>query len=299
MICPECSRPLEIVGRETITCVGCLARFDVFDGVAILTPAADSRQHAHQRRYFDAEFSAYEEYRVENWRASFMRRIFAALEIPRAGGRYLDVGVGGSGATVIEAARLGTLSTGCDLSVEGVLRARAFAVAEGMRETTDFVVCAAERLPFPDESFACASAVALLEHLDDDAEAVAELARVLEPGGMLWITVPHAYRYIPLPLWPVYWMHDGRIGHKRHYDIAKLSSVMRAAGLELVATEFSGHGIKVLQFALSACSRAMHRRDSTLWWRLEARDLRASARPRGAVQLNAVFRRIRAGAPTG
>ena len=44
-------------------------------------------------------------YRPENWRVSFVRRIFRSLGIERGQGAYLDVGVGGAGATVIEAAR--------------------------------------------------------------------------------------------------------------------------------------------------------------------------------------------------
>ena len=59
-----------------------------------------------------------------------------------------------------------------------------------MAERTEFVVCAAETLPFPDRSFDSASAVAVLEHLDDDAAAARELARVVAPSGRVWATVP-------------------------------------------------------------------------------------------------------------
>jgi ubiquinone/menaquinone biosynthesis C-methylase UbiE/uncharacterized protein YbaR (Trm112 family) len=289
--CPRCRAGIAVHGENVLVCSGCATSFDVVDGVPVLTSAAESRQHAHQRRYFDAEFAGYGAYEIENWRASFLKRIFAALEIPRDTGAYLDVGVGGSGATVIEAARLGTVSVGCDLSVEGVLHAQASAVSQGVDDRASFVVCAAERLPFTAGTFACASAVAVLEHLDDDGEAVRELARVVAPGGLLWITVPHAFRYMPPPLWPVYWIHDRRIGHKRHYDADRLSGLLSASGFETVAVEFSGHAVKILQFAATAVSRAVRARDSELWWRLEERDRQAYGRPYGALQLNGVFRR--------
>src|SRR5207247_9094633 len=109
-------------------------------------------------------------------------------------GPYPDVGVGGSGTTVIEAARLGVESSGCDLSLEGVVHARHNADAEGLDERTTFVVGAAESLPFRDESFGCASAVAVLEHLDDDRAAAAEVGRVVRRGGIGWITGTIAYR---------------------------------------------------------------------------------------------------------
>jgi SAM-dependent methyltransferase len=291
LICPQCRAGL-VPGSETeLRCSGCDRRFAVIDGVPILGPDSESEQHAHQRRYFDAEFSRYAEYGVENWRASFIERIFAALRIPRADGAYLDVGVGGSGATVIEAARLGMAAVGCDLSVEGVLRARAFAASQDVNELASFVVCAAERLPFPDGAFVCASAVALLEHLDDDGQAASELARVTAPGGLVWVTVPHAFRFMIPPVWPVYWIHDRRIGHKRHYDIDRLSGLMSASGFERVAVQFSGHPVKLVQFAFTVASSSVRATGSHLWWALERRDRSASGRRYGAVHLNAVYRR--------
>ena len=60
-----------------------------------------SKQQRQQRAYFDAEFSGYEEYVLENWRLSFIERIFGAIGALDGAEPYLDVGVGGSGATVI------------------------------------------------------------------------------------------------------------------------------------------------------------------------------------------------------
>ena len=144
---------------------------------------APTAQHRSQAKYFDSEFASYSRYEPERWRQSFIRRIFGALEID-GNGPYLDVGVGGSGATVVEAGtRRYAPAVGCDLSIEGVVQARRFAVAEGVREA-EFVACAAESLPFPDSSFACASSVAVLEHIDDDAVA----ARELGPRAPTWRT---------------------------------------------------------------------------------------------------------------
>jgi len=248
-------------------------------------------QQESQRLYFDSEFSEYRRYRLENWRLSFIERIFSALGVESSRGAYLDVGVGGSGATVIEAARRGVQAVGCDLSEPGVLVARGFAREQGVDGLTQWTVCAAERLPFPDRSFASASAVAVLEHLDDDAVAAAELARVLRPGGLLWITVPHAFRYMLPPVWPLYWWHDRRIGHKRHYDEEGLVRLCELAGLEHVRTSYSAHAMKIAQFVGTRLFRSMRERQSRAWWRLEQLDRRAEGRRYGAMQLSAVFRR--------
>jgi SAM-dependent methyltransferase len=290
MVCPLCRGRLEAAG-ERIRCMGCGSEFDTADGVAVLVPPELSEQHEHQRGYFDAEFAGFGRYEVDPWRRSFNDRIFAALGLAPGRGPYLDVGVGGSGATVIEAARLGVEAVGCDLSVEGVVRAAMFAASEGVADRTSFVVCAAERLPFPDASVGCASAVAVLEHVDDDGEAAEELARVVRPGGRVWVTVPHAYRYIPPPLWPFYLVHDRRIGHKRHYDEARLRRLFAPRGFRHVETQWTGHPVKVAQYALTLAAERVGRDASLAWWALERADLRAKRRRLGALQISAVFER--------
>ena len=270
--------------------------YETIDDVPVLLPEALSSQQASQMEYFDAEFSGFTEaYAPENWRRSFNRRIFEALGVVEGNGPYLDVGVGGAGATVIEAARAGVEATGCDLSPAGVLHASRLARTQGLGERTRFVVCAAESLPFEDGAFACASAVAVLEHLDDDGAAASELGRVVAPGGLVWITVPLAYRYILPPLWPVYRRHDRRLGHKRHYDVAGVERLLGRTGLRRVETTYTGHTVKVVQYVLDRILPATWAGRDRLWWRLERLDLRASRRAYGALQLNAVFRRPKEG----
>jgi len=287
MRCPLCGGVLS--PDEGLVCAACGARYPVVEGVPVLVPPTLTSQHHHQRAYFDDAFSGYEEYRVDDWRRSFNERIFRALRLSSERGPYLDVGVGGSGATVVEAGRLGVESIGCDLSVEGVVRAARFARAEGVDDRVSLVVCAAEALPFPDESVGCASAVAVLEHLDDDDVAAAELSRVLRPGGRLWVTVPHAYRLMPPFVWPLYWWHDRRIGHKRHYDDGRLRALLDRHGFEHLETQFTGHPVKLVQLAASLAAERLDRDIGRLWWALERIDLRASRRALWALQLSGVF----------
>jgi ubiquinone/menaquinone biosynthesis C-methylase UbiE len=289
LVCIRCRTLLARTGTA-LECPKCGASYAVVGDVPVLVEAPTKQQLA-QREYFDAEFAGYGRYRLENWRVSFIERIFPSLGIDDGRGPYLDVGVGGSGATVIEAARRGVEAVGCDLSEPGVLAARSFAREQGVGGLTQWTVCAAERLPFPDASFAAASAVAVLEHLDDDGAAVAELARVLRPGGLVWVTVPHAYRYMLPFVWPVYRWHDRRIGHKRHYDERRLERICEQAGLEHVRTHYSGHPVKLVQVLGAAIFSGMRRRPSRTWWRLERLDRRGDGRRVGAMQLSAVFRR--------
>ncbi|MFA7006142.1 MAG: class I SAM-dependent methyltransferase, partial [Verrucomicrobiia bacterium] len=62
-------------------------------------------------------------------------------------------------------------------------------------------------LPFLSSCFDVVLALDVVEHVEDDAQAVAELARVCKPGGTVFITVP-AYAW----LWSG---HDVVNHHKR------------------------------------------------------------------------------------
>ncbi len=53
------------------------------------------------------------------------------------------------------------------------------------------LVAAGERLPFPSNTFDTVLSHEVLEHVDNDAQAVAEIVRVLKPGGRAIIFVPN------------------------------------------------------------------------------------------------------------
>ena len=91
------------------------------------------------------------------------------------------------------------------------------------------------RLPFPDGAFDKVICAEVLEHLADDSSAMAELARVLRPGGLLAISVP---RYGPeLVNWALSERyHSVPGGHLRIYRRSQLLERLEDAGLELVAS---------------------------------------------------------------
>src|SRR5262245_10881232 len=125
--CPACGSRIAAETDEAV-CHENGHTFPVLDGVLVLVDDKDlaaNEQYEHQRRYFDKEFKRYTRYELAPWRVSYLNRLrkAGALEPP-----VVDVGVGGSGATVIEAARAGGLAVGCDLSLEGLVRARRSAV---------------------------------------------------------------------------------------------------------------------------------------------------------------------------
>jgi SAM-dependent methyltransferase len=54
------------------------------------------------------------------------------------------------------------------------------------------------RLPFRDESFDAIVSLSVMEHLDDPAQVLAELHRVLRPGGGLVLLTPNRFDYVSI-----------------------------------------------------------------------------------------------------
>lgn len=99
----------------------------------------------------------------------------------------------------------------------------------------------AYRLPFPDRAFDAVVAAEVLEHLTDDVDAMAEIARVLRPGGRVAVSVP---RYGPERIcWALsraYHEVDG--GHVRIYRRGQLEGRLRSVGLRPTGREHA-HGL--------------------------------------------------------
>ncbi len=86
------------------------------------------------------------------------------------------------------------------------------------------------QLPFADDEFDRVVAAEVLEHIPDDEAAIAELVRVLRPGGTLAVSVP---RWLPEKIcWALsreYHEVDG--GHVRIYTGDELVGKLTRAGL--------------------------------------------------------------------
>jgi SAM-dependent methyltransferase len=78
------------------------------------------------------------------------------------------------------------------------------AAQAGRNHPPSLVVCAAgEHLPYPAASFDVIVSNEVIEHVDDDAAAVAEMVRALRPGGRLLLFCPN--RWYPVEQHGIYW----------------------------------------------------------------------------------------------
>jgi SAM-dependent methyltransferase len=159
----------------------------------------------------------------------------------KAGDRLLDLGAGG-GRHAFEAMRLGAIVTALDADA-GEVKDAAW-MMKGL-ESDDAAVQAnggvgtalvgdARCLPFESGSFDRIIASEVLEHIHEDRAAIAELARILRPGGTIAVTVP---RWWPeLFTWALsddY--HNTPGGHIRIYRRSVLTERLEEAGLRRYA----------------------------------------------------------------
>ncbi|GHJ43911.1 methyltransferase [Catellatospora sp. TT07R-123] len=144
------------------------------------------------------------------------RRAIIARELRRIGtpGKAIEIGASGGGNSQ-------TLrDMGWDVLVteyiqEGVEIARERGFTAIQADARD--------LPLDDESFDLLVAFDVLEHIEEDHQAAAEIRRILRPGGTALIAVP-----CDMALWS---KHDVATGHFRRYDRDSLRKLLEGAGM--------------------------------------------------------------------
>lgn len=150
------------------------------------------------------------------WYAARRRLLRDELASTPAAGLALDVGAAGGGNTrVLRDAGWPAVAVEYTETGAAICRRRGLPV----------VRADAQRLPFHDASAGLAVAFDVIEHLDDDAAALAELHRVLRPGSRLVLAVP-----ADMSLWSA---HDVAVDHKRRYSRESLARVVAGAGFTI------------------------------------------------------------------
>jgi SAM-dependent methyltransferase len=182
------------------------------------------------------------------------------------GNRLLDLGCGG-GRHAFEAYRRGADVVAFDADhgelcqVGGMTAAMAAAGEAPPTARARPVAGDATAMPFGDGAFDRVIAAEVLEHIPRDQRALAEIARVLRPGGLLAVTVP---AWLPER---ICWRlsadyHNTPGGHVRIYTRAELEAKLAAAGFE-AAGHHHAHGLHSPYWWLK-CAVGVHRDDHPL-----------------------------------
>ena len=91
----------------------------------------------------------------------------------------------------------------------------------------------ADRLPFADASFDAAIACLVFEHIPDHAHGIAEVARVLEPGGRFVFLLNHPLLQAPDSGWVIDHINDEEYWRVGPYLTVDVSLEQLAPGIEL------------------------------------------------------------------
>jgi SAM-dependent methyltransferase len=139
-----------------------------------------------------------------------------------AGPRILDTGCG-TGGNLVHLAPLGRV-VGVDLVAEATAGCR----KRGVPAARGGVLA----LPFPDRSFDVVTSFDVIYHawVPDDSAAVAEMARVIRPGGLLLVRVP--------ALSVLWGAHDEAVQSRRRYTRPELIGLLEARGLEILRSTY-------------------------------------------------------------
>jgi demethylmenaquinone methyltransferase / 2-methoxy-6-polyprenyl-1,4-benzoquinol methylase len=197
------------------------------------------------------------------WRAAMVGRV-----VPAAGneqGVILDVASGTAGVALQLAGRSRARVVGVDLTEEMLRQGKRRVAAAGMSGRVELVAGRAEQLPFPDAHFDAVTFTYLLRYVRDPQATLAELGRVLKPGGTmaslefcvptgaLWGPAWWAYTRVALPtggllLGGPEWYRVGRFlgpnisAHYRRYPVSWTVQAWQKAGFSDVGTRVMSLG---------------------------------------------------------
>jgi demethylmenaquinone methyltransferase/2-methoxy-6-polyprenyl-1,4-benzoquinol methylase len=205
------------------------------------------------------------------WRAAMVGRV-----VPAAGDEpgnepeneqrvILDVASGTAGVALQLAARSQARVVGVDLTEQMLRQGQRRVAAAGMSDRVELVAGRAEQLPFPDAYFDALTFTYLLRYVRDPQATLAELARVLKPGGTmaslefgvptgaLWGPAWWAYTRLLLPaggllLGGPEWYRVGRFlgpnisAHYRRYPVPWTVQAWQKAGFTEVSTRIMSLG---------------------------------------------------------
>jgi SAM-dependent methyltransferase len=113
-------------------------------------------------------------------------------------------------------------------------------------------------LPFRDASFDLICALDIIEHIEDEDAALAEISRVARTRATVLVSAPlHA------AMWTAF---DDLVGHKRRYEPVDLLAKLAEHGLEVERSAIFGMAPRSSRLVDLGMWWLLHDRQRALWW---------------------------------
>lgn len=157
----------------------------------------------------------------------------------------------------------GARAYGIDISAPTLTQARAaFHGGPGGPRDLAGAVADVRDLPFRDDSFDAIYSMGTIEHFDETERAVAEMARVLKPGGRAIVGVPNRRDPFLRPVFATALQAVGLYGYgyEKSYSRPALRRMLERAGLRVVAETailFMPGWLRMLDLACHAWCRPL------------------------------------------
>lgn len=186
---------------------------------------------------------------IESFRYQDQPFIHAFAQFTRyRGKRVLEVGFG-AGTDFIQWLRAGANASGIDLTAEALENLTRRVEAYHLPAPEQIMVADAEELPFPSDSFDLGYSFGVLHHSPDTEKAIAELVRVVRPGGEIKIMLYNRHSVYVFNQWvkfgllrgkpwktlrSILWHHMESLGTKG-YTRSELSHTLAKLPLDEIA----------------------------------------------------------------
>jgi len=167
---------------------------------------------------------------VPGFVTSRLEEIVNSFASYRQSNRFLDVGCG-AGTLLSVANQAGWNAEGVELSIPTVdiLRKQGLQVFPGELA----------QAKFPEGHFDVVTAAELIEHVPDPSSLIAEVARVLRPGGIFWATTPHSHgasgRFLKLK-----WSVVSPPEHLHLFSVRGMAALLARHGFQRIKVKTEG-----------------------------------------------------------
>jgi SAM-dependent methyltransferase len=216
LVCPRC-RVAVTAGPEGAACDGCGVFYPVRDGVLQLV-AGRVGSVGFDPHYFPTLAAVEREHYWFATRREVVRDVLRAAVPDLAHRALFDLGCGTGGLLRFLADSGIALAGACDAYPESLAIVRRLVEAP-------LVLVDEGRFPPLGPGYRLLSLFDVLEHIDDDTGTLRHIHSVLEPGGVLVLTVPaHPFLFDEM---------DELAHHRRRYRSAELEHKLRDAGFEV------------------------------------------------------------------
>ncbi len=216
LVCPRCRTRLGATAGGS-SCADCAAAFPMRDGVLDLRVGRLGAA-GYDPHYFPTLAAVERDHYWFATRREVVRDVLRDAVDDLARRALFDVGCGSGGLLEFLGASGVPLAGACDVYPESLALVR-------RRVAAPLLLVDEGRFPPLAPGYTLLSLFDVLEHIDDDLGTLRHLFDVLEPGGVLVLTVPaHPFLFGEM---------DAIAHHRRRYRRAELGDKLRAAGFEI------------------------------------------------------------------